>query len=71
MKKVLAIILTMVFALSLTACGKSQAEKNLEEEKKAASELNSQYEYQKNRYDDLKKDIAPDLIPHLLSASFF
>ena len=46
-----------MFVLSLSACGKSQEEKDLEDARDAASNLQNQYEQKKQEYEDLKSDI--------------
>lgn len=56
MKKVLALVLTLVMVLSLTACGKSQAEKEYEEEVEAASGLKKTYERLQESNDKIQKD---------------
>lgn len=60
MKKVLAsilaIMLAFTIALSFAAC-KNKEEEDLEQIHRAASELKSEYEKQKDEYDKLKNDI--------------
>ena len=57
MKKVICLfLLLLMFAVLLTGC-KSAAEKELEEEREAANNLERQYQEQKEKYDSVQKDI--------------
>ena len=56
-KKVIAVMMAFFMALSLMACGKSQAEKDLEKAEDTASRLQKQAESAQSSYDSLKKDL--------------
>lgn len=57
MKRVIAVIMSMLLILSMSACGKSKEEKELEKARQEAKVLQEYAKSAQQEYEDLKNDI--------------
>ena len=57
MKRIVLLLLAVVFVFSFSSCGKSKAERGLERARETVYELDQAYQSAKKQYDDLNRSI--------------
>lgn len=57
MKRIVLLLLTVLFVFSVSGCGKSKAERELERARETAYQLDQAYQSAKKQYDDLNRSI--------------